>query len=126
MKLNSISGLTCIAQDLGKTAEFYEALGFRIGKQEANHLTCYVNWFWIDFIAAAHAVRPEHQQELPLTNQGAGVYLHIKVDDADKFYNGVLAKGFKPDGTPEGNRTNGRSFILRDPDGYKLVFFEKK
>jgi catechol 2,3-dioxygenase-like lactoylglutathione lyase family enzyme len=126
MKLNSISGLTCIVQDLGKTADFYESLGFRVGKQEKDHLTCYVNWFWIDFIAADQATRPEHQQEATLQNRGSGAFLHLKVENADEFYEGVVAKGLKPDGAPEGNRTHGRSFVLRDPDGYKLVFFEKK
>jgi hypothetical protein len=32
----------------------------------------------------------------------------------------------EPDSAPEGSRSSGRSFILRDPDGYKLAFFEKK
>lgn len=52
MKLNSISGITCLVKDIQKTAAFYEALGFRIGKQDEQRLTCYVNWFWIDFVAA--------------------------------------------------------------------------
>jgi hypothetical protein len=34
MKVNSISGFTCCVEDLAKTAEFYEAIGFRPGKQE--------------------------------------------------------------------------------------------
>lgn len=116
MKLNSISGVSYMVKELQKTAEFYEALGFRVGKQEGNHLTCYVNWFWVDFIA------DEQQAASAETRQA----LHIKVENADEFYEGVLAKGMKPDGAPEGKKTTGRSFILRDPDGYKLVFFEKK
>src|SRR5687768_6131593 len=126
MKLNSISGITCLVNDIQKTCEFYEALGFRVGKQDTDHATCYVNWFWVDFLAEDQVSRPEHQQEAQVANRGAGQFLHIKVENADEFYEGVLSKGMKPDSAPEGNRTNGRSFILRDPDGYKLVFFEKK
>lgn len=126
MKLSSISGITCLVKDIQATADFYEALGFRIGKQDDNHVTCYVNWFWIDFIAESQASTPEHQAESQIANRGAGEYLHLKVENADEFYEGVVAKGMTPDGKPEGNRTNGRSFVLRDPDGYKLVFFEKK
>jgi hypothetical protein len=33
MKVNSISGFTCYVEELAKTAEFYEAIGFRAGKQ---------------------------------------------------------------------------------------------
>jgi catechol 2,3-dioxygenase-like lactoylglutathione lyase family enzyme len=32
MKVNGISGITCFVEDLAKTGEFYEALGFRRGK----------------------------------------------------------------------------------------------
>lgn len=128
MKLNSISGLTLLAADLKKTTEFYEALGFRIGKQDDKHVTCYVNWFSVDFIATAHAERPEHQEDVKASHRGAGVLVQIKVENADEFYQGVLAKGMKPDGEPQGTRSSatGRSFVLRDPDGYKLVLFEKK
>jgi catechol 2,3-dioxygenase-like lactoylglutathione lyase family enzyme len=121
MKLSSISGLTFLVKDLKKTSEFYEALGFRLGKQENGHLTAYVNWFWIDFKTADPASQDQSQLQLQ-----ASQYLHLKVENADEFYAGVLEKGMKPDTAPEGKATTGRSFTLRDPDGYKLVFFEKK
>ena len=124
MKMNSISGITCLVKDVPTTAAFYDALGFRIGKQADDRLTCYVNWFWVEFIGQASD--PIHQQEAQLPNRGAGQFLHIKVENADAFYEGVLAKGLTPDGAPQGKPTTGRSFVLRDPDGYKLVFFEKK
>jgi catechol 2,3-dioxygenase-like lactoylglutathione lyase family enzyme len=123
MKLNSISGVSCLVKDLAKTVAFYEALGFRIGKQDDKHVTAYVNWFFVDFIADSAA---DQQTEASLPNRGAGHYLHLKVENADEFYEGVVAAGMTPDGKPEGSRSTGRSFVLRDPDGYKLVFFEKK
>jgi predicted lactoylglutathione lyase len=43
MKPNSISGITCYVQDLAKTAEFYETLGFQRGKEESDRVTFYVN-----------------------------------------------------------------------------------
>jgi catechol 2,3-dioxygenase-like lactoylglutathione lyase family enzyme len=51
MKVNSISGITCYVEDLARTAEFYEALGFRRGKVEPDRATFYVNWFFVTFIA---------------------------------------------------------------------------
>jgi catechol 2,3-dioxygenase-like lactoylglutathione lyase family enzyme len=126
MKLNSISGITCLVKDLQKTTAFYEALGFRIGKQDENHVTCYVNWFWMDFIAGDKASDGAQQQEAQLANRGAGTYFHIKVDNVDEFYAEVVAAGMTPEGEPKGKRTTGREFTLRDLDGYKLVFFEKK
>jgi hypothetical protein len=38
----------------------------------------------------------------------------------------VLAKGMKSLGEPEVRPSGNREFILRDPDGYKLAFFQKK
>jgi hypothetical protein len=32
----------------------------------------------------------------------------------------------KPTGEPERRPSGNREFVLRDPDGYNLVFFEKK
>ena len=45
MKVNSISGLTCYVKDLARTADFYERIGFRRGKEETDRATFYVNWF---------------------------------------------------------------------------------
>src|SRR5438552_1272821 len=124
MKVNSISSVTCLVKNLQRTTEFYEALGFRLGKTDEDRVTFYVNWFAVDFIADSQTSNPEYQREaqtLQATGPGAGLYLHIKVENADEFYEGVLAKGMTPDGKPEGKASTGRSFILRDPDGYKLV-----
>lgn len=117
MKLSSISGLHCHVQDLARTADFYEAIGFRRGKQEADRLTFYVNWFFVTFIA-------QDGGELP--DKGAGVFLHIKVDDLEEFHSGAVSKGLKPASEPQARAGGGREFMLRDPDGYQLVFFAKK
>jgi catechol 2,3-dioxygenase-like lactoylglutathione lyase family enzyme len=114
MKVNSISGITCHVEDLAKTAEFYETIGFRRGKEEPDRLTFYVNWFFVTFVAGERVKDP-----------GAGISTYVKVDDLDDFYNAVVSKGLKPGGEPQ-VRGGNREFVLRDPDGYQLVFFEKK
>jgi catechol 2,3-dioxygenase-like lactoylglutathione lyase family enzyme len=47
MKVNSISRITCHVEDLARAAEFYETIGFRRGKEEADRITFYVNWFFV-------------------------------------------------------------------------------
>lgn len=125
MKLSSVSGLACYVEDLDRSVEFYEALGFRIGKRESDHATCYVNWFWVDLIARDCASEPEPTDGVSFAQRGAGLYLYVKVDDLDDAYAAVLAAGMKPSGEPGGGRSRNREFVLRDPDGYRLVFFEK-
>ena len=116
MKINSISGITCYVSDLTKTAKFYESLGFRFGKQEEDRLTCYINWFWIVFI--------QERKNRISVDEGMAVYL--KVDDVNEYYNNVVSQGMKPEINPI-KKSNGMvEFLLKDPDGYNLVFFEKK
>jgi catechol 2,3-dioxygenase-like lactoylglutathione lyase family enzyme len=126
MKLNSISGITCYVQDLSRTAEFYEAIGFRRGKQEPDRVTFYVNWFFATFIAQDREHDAELRKETELATQGSGLFLYIKVDDVEGFHNAVLSMGMKPAGQPVVGTSGNREFVLRDPDGYKLVFFQKK
>jgi hypothetical protein len=38
----------------------------------------------------------------------------------------VVAQGMKPEGEPERTPSGDWEFALRDPDGYRLVFFQKK
>ena len=66
----------------------------------------------------------DDQTEVP--TKGAGLFLHIKVDDVEDFHKAGLSKGLKPAGEPEGQPSGNREFVLRDPDGYNLVFFQKK
>ncbi len=115
MKMSSISGVVCYVKDLDATAAFYEKLGFRL-KRDAKQLTAYVNWFWIIF-------RPQGAEDA--VDGAPGMYLYIKVEDMQEFYDGVLDKGLKPATEPT-KKAGMLEFELRDPDGYNLVFFWKK
>jgi catechol 2,3-dioxygenase-like lactoylglutathione lyase family enzyme len=126
MKVNSISGITCYVEDLSRTAEFYEATGFRRGKEEPDRVTFYVNWFFVTFVAQEREDDPEARREAELPNKGSGLYIHVKVDDLDAYHDAVVSKGLRPAGEPRARHGGGRELVLRDPDGYKLVFFEKK
>jgi catechol 2,3-dioxygenase-like lactoylglutathione lyase family enzyme len=126
MKPNSISGITCYVEDLSRTAEFYEALGFRRGKEEPDRVTFYVNWFFVTFIAQDGEDDAELRKEAELPHKGSGLFLYIKVDDVEDFHKAVLSGGMKPEGEPEVRASGNREFVLRDPDGYQLAFFQKK
>src|ERR671918_2639142 len=126
MKVNSISGITCYVQDLARTAEFYETIGFRRGKEEPDRVTFYVNWFSVTFIAQDEEKDAELRKEARLKRKGSGLFLNIKVDDVEDFHKAVLSSGMKPEGEPKLLPSGSREFLLRDPDGYQLVFFQKK
>ncbi|HTH71751.1 MAG TPA: VOC family protein [Candidatus Pristimantibacillus sp.] len=125
MKLVSVSGIVFYAKDMAKTAEFYKTLGFRIDKNEPDHLSVGLNWFWMDFHPQDKEDKPDFQKEAVLEPKGAGLFVYVKVDDVDEFYQGLLAKGLKPSSEPRDWPWGNREFSLRDPSGYKLVFFNK-
>lgn len=114
MKLNSISGITFKVKDIEASASFYESLGFRMGKRDDTHATCYVNWFWVDLVAGNNTAKDDNTA------------LAIKVDSADECHQDVVAQGYKPESEPEKKASGNREFVLFDPDGHQLVFFEKK
>jgi catechol 2,3-dioxygenase-like lactoylglutathione lyase family enzyme len=118
MKISSISGLIYRVRDLDKTVEFYQTLGFRMGKREDHQATCYVNWFWVTFVTDDNGDEPAELE--------SGPTLYLKVDDIDDFYGAVLANGFNPSSEPRKQRSGTREFVLSDPDGNKLAFFAKK
>ena len=126
MKPNSISGITCYVEDLAKTAEFYEVLGFRRGKEERDRLTFYVNWFFMTFIAQGQEDDAELRKDAELPAKGSGLLINIKVDDIEDFHRAAVKAGLHPAGEPEVRSSGNREFVLPDPDGYKLAFFQNK
>ena len=125
MKPNSIAGVAYRVADLARTAEFYDRLGFRRGKQEPDRVTFYVNWFSVTFIARDRAddVEPREPDAAPL---GSGVFLYIKVDDIEAVHRELRANGLQPASEPAVRASGNREFLLRDPDGYRLVLFQKR
>lgn len=126
MKIKSVSGVTCYVKNLNKTATFYEALGFEIRKRETHHVTAYSNWFWVDFLAISKNKREEFTKGEELSNPGAGVFLHLSVDNVDEFHQYLVSKKIKTSTKPQDQPWGNREFMLRDPDGYHLVIFKRK
>jgi predicted enzyme related to lactoylglutathione lyase len=59
-------------------------------------------------------------------NSISGVFLYIKVDDIEDFHEAVVSSGMEPASEPRVRASRNREFLLRDPDGYRLMFFQKK
>lgn len=115
MKPKSISGTVFQVFNLELTRDFYSNLGFRIGKESDNRLTCYVNWFWIEF---------QKNTDLRLIETSVQS-LAISVEDVDSYYNNTLELGYHPDTQPTDVGNKRREFLIRDPSGHLLTFFQK-
>ena len=117
MKLNSISGVSYQVADVEASTKFYESLGMRVGKHDDKRATVYVNWFSVDLIAEDTAKN---------SSKGTGHCMRIKVDAIDECYQDLIAEGMQPETEPTLQASGNSEFTLSDPDGYQLVFFEKK
>jgi catechol 2,3-dioxygenase-like lactoylglutathione lyase family enzyme len=126
MKLKSAAGYSCLVTDLNKTADFYEKLGLQIKKRENNRLIIYLNWYRIDFVKIEETDRADLRKEAALENKGAGVFLYFSVDNVDETYEEMISLGLTPETKPKDEHWGNREFVIRDPDGYKLVIFKRK
>lgn len=124
-EMEKVSGIVCYVKDTQKTADFYERLGFEFDKREPGHVSVYLGSFWLDFHPQDKEDKPEFQKEANLSNKGAGLFLYISVDNVDQFYAGLTTKGLRPSSEPRDWPWGNREFVIRDPDGYKLVFFQR-
>ncbi len=125
MAMKSVSGIVHYVKDIAQTTNFYKQLGFIIETEQPDHLSIRLNWFWMDFHPQDKEDKPEFQKEANLDHKGAGLFVYISVDNVDQFYQELLNKGLHPSSEPRDWPWGNREFVLRDPDGYKLVFFKK-
>ena len=125
MNIKSVSGITCYVANLQLTEEFYTKLGFVAKRKDEHHIVLYINWFWIDCILISKEEKREFLKEAKSENKGAGVYINLSVDNVDDVYKNLLEMGLKPSSEPRDWPWGNREFVIRDPDGYKLVFFQK-
>lgn len=125
MKLKSAAGLVYYVKSVPKTVAFYKALGFVFKKIKPTHAIGYINWFWIDFLQSNKESKLEFKKEANAKNKGAGQYLYLGVDNVDSAYKNLITKGLKPSTKPRDWPWGNREFVIRDPDGYKLVIFKR-
>lgn len=115
MKPKSVSALVYKVVDMDKTVTWYEGLGFRIDKNDGRLAVAYVNWFSIEF----HLVN--ETDESP--KDGPLVLVSVELD---AFYEAATKAGYEPEYEPQKTVNGRREFGMRDPNGYLMVFFEKK
>ena len=106
-------------KDLEKTAHFYDTLGFNVDKNDET-IRVRLGDFTLAFI---------DENKTPIKNEsgiepkGTGIYTYVEVSDIDKFFEIIKSKGIAPRTEPKTWSWGKREFVVKDPDGYKLVFF---
>jgi catechol 2,3-dioxygenase-like lactoylglutathione lyase family enzyme len=125
-KIKSVSGITIYVKDIETSVKFYETLGFDKRKDANGTTTIYSNWFWLNMVPISDEEKVGFAKEANAEPKGAGLFIYLSVDDVDQFYSEIVAAGLKPSTEPRDWDWGNREFVVRDPDGYKLVIFKKK
>lgn len=122
--LEQMTGAVCYVKDTRATVAFYRKLGFTINKDEPDHVSVSLGKFWMDFHPQDKEDKPDFQQEATLEPKGAGLFLYFRVSDIDAYHQELVSKSIQPSSEPKDWPWGNREFVIRDPDGYKLVFYK--
>jgi len=107
------------ASDLNKTLEFYKQLGFDAQLSEGT-LRVKLDNFKLAFVDEnATSIKNESGAK----PKGLGVFTYVEVDDVDAYFNSLKEKGIHTSSEPRDWPWGKREFAVKDPDGYKLIFF---
>jgi catechol 2,3-dioxygenase-like lactoylglutathione lyase family enzyme len=119
--IKKLDSLLLFVVDPHATAEFYKKLGFEISRESDKMVVATIG----DFEIHAHNEKEvDIRNETELKPRGAGVYIYVSVEDIDAFHASLLDKGLIPSSAPRDWPWGNREFVIKDPDGYKLVLYE--
>jgi len=118
-----ITNILLWVQENKLSEKFYKKLGFEIEQSDDEHTFVSLNGFGIDLVS----MRDEEKfaRDAMASDKGRGVYVYVNVENIDATYEKLLAQGFTPATNPKDWPWGNREFILKDPDDYKLCFWEK-
>lgn len=117
-----ISGLLFWVQENNISVKFYKRLGFDIIRSDDERSIVSLDGLQITLIN----MRDEEKfaKDSMSSDKGRGLYIYIRVTDADTTYKELVNLGFNPATSPKDWQWGNREFILKDPDGYKLCFWQ--
>ncbi len=121
----ALNGLMLYVTDVANSLKTYELLGFEVLQ---NHPPLYgsvrLGNFLINFQDKRSPTDVAFLVEAQAEPKGAGLFIYIQVSAIDDYFDHIIERGVvvttQPRDWPSGNR----EFVVRDPDGYKLVFYE--
>ena len=108
-------------RDLVRTVDFYRKLGFDV-VQSDDTVRVKLGDFTLAFMDES---RVHIDKEVGMEMKGLGIFTYIEVDDIDEQFRHVVENGIKPSSEPTSFPWGKREFAVKDPDGFKIIFYKK-
>ena len=118
-----ITGLALWTLDNTLSVKFYKKLGFEVTESNERHSAVKLGDFEITLVSMRD--EEEFNRDSLSSDKGRGMYVYIHVDDVDAKYTELKQAGIEPYSKPRDWDWGNREFIVKDPDGYKLCFWQK-
>jgi catechol 2,3-dioxygenase-like lactoylglutathione lyase family enzyme len=123
--LKAVDSLMLYVTDVKKSAAFYKTLGFAEKEVDKEFAAVTLGNFEIHFHDKNAVPGPYFRRESLAEPKGAGLYIYVEVSQLDAYYRSLLDNGVVTSTEPRDWPWGNREFALRDPDKYKLVFYER-
>lgn len=119
-----VTNLVLWSQENKLSEKFYKKLGFGLVRSDDEHSVVRLGDFEIWLVN----MRDEDifSGDAFASEKGKGLYVYIEVEDVDATYKSFLKLGITPHTEPKDWHWGNREFIIKDPDGYKLCFWQKR
>lgn len=117
-----ITGLVLWVSENRLSEKFYRKLGFEVTESTDRHSVIRLDGFEIMLIN----MRDEEKfaNDAMVGHKGKGMYVYIRADNVDALHGQLKESGLVPATEPTDWDWGNREFILKDPDGYKLCFWQ--
>lgn len=119
----NITHILCWTQENRLSEKFYKKIGFEVVRSDDQMSVVALNGFEMWLLS----MRDEEKfaGDALARDKGKGVYIYIAVDDVDATHQRLLKKGIQSATEPKDWPWGNREFVVKDPDGYKLCFWQK-
>jgi uncharacterized glyoxalase superfamily protein PhnB len=119
-----VTGLVLWTQDNTLSVKFYKKLGFEVTESNDRNSVVQLGDFLITLVSMRD--EGEFNRDSLADDKGRGMYVYVRADDVDAMYAKLQQNGITPYTKPRDWEWGNREFIAKDPDGYKLCFWQPK
>ena len=125
--IKAVNRIGLYVHDTAASVSFYKDLGFEVVSDDGSVAEMKLGDVRIQFVAqeTAEGMDESFQKDAFGEPKGTGVYINIEVEQIDDYYQQLKQAGIKPSTEPRDWPWGQREFVVRDPDRYKLVFYQK-